>query len=234
MPESTCKMCGHSADRLFCRTCLPPQSEWSDVDAYHAHYQMLYRAAGLHPVGGYPSSKLPVDHPARPDHRVCVMEWCDKEREPRPDRAPYKFCVACRARRIWRKRNGMDPDTKPGAVYTDRSMARWINSDGYVFCSVFDETPTRFEARTILEHRLVMERSIGRPVAAHEHVHHINGRRDDNRIENLELWCRPHPYGQRVDDLVAWVVGEYPDEVRRMLDGEKPVQLRLAEALEAG
>jgi len=46
----------------------------------------------------------------------------------------------------------------------------------------------------------------------------MNGVRDDNRLENLELWVSPQPQGQRVADLVAWVVAAYPDEVRLALD----------------
>jgi HNH endonuclease len=68
-----------------------------------------------------------------------------------------------------------------------------------------------------MEHRVVMEQMLGRPLLPQENVHHINGRRDDNRPSNLELWVKPQPNGQRVSDLVQWVVGNYRDEVLRLL-----------------
>lgn len=56
----------------------------------------------------------------------------------------------------------------------------------------------------VYEHQLVMMRALGRVLRPGENVHHRNGVRDDNRIENLELWLVPQPYGQRVDDHVAF------------------------------
>ena len=54
------------------------------------------------------------------------------------------------------------------------------------------------------QHRVVMEEQIGRPLRKNENVHHKNGVRDDNRPENLELWVKTQPAGQRVEDLVEW------------------------------
>lgn len=61
--------------------------------------------------------------------------------------------------------------------------------------------------RATYEHRHIMEQMLGRSLMAGEQVHHRNGVKDDNRPDNLELWVKQQPVGQRVVDLISWATG---------------------------
>ena len=110
-----------------------------------------------------------------------------------------------------RQRRGKDsPNTgqRIGPSHHNWSGGRYYNKDGYVHVSFrhsFPDIAAMYPGRyTLPEHTLVMSRLLGRAIRSDESVHHKNGQRDDNRPENLELWCSNHPSGQRVQDLLAW------------------------------
>lgn len=63
---------------------------------------------------------------------------------------------------------------------------RYRHKDGYILVLVPGH-PFKDRHGYMLEHRLVVETSLGRYLSKDEHIHHINGVKDDNRIENLQV-----------------------------------------------
>lgn len=110
-----------------------------------------------------------------------------------------KVCWGCRQEKKYSAR----PGTAQGPYPVDGKRKV---TNGYIHVKMADGTWK-------YEHRLVMEQSLGRPLSDFENVHHKNGVRDDNRIENLELWCKPQPNGQRVEDLIDFIVTHYAEKV---------------------
>lgn len=86
---------------------------------------------------------------------------------------------------------------------------KWLQPSGYVLVNIPKDHPMYLHRQVnciknmhMREHRLVMEKYLGRYLLPNENVHHINGIRDDNRLENLELWTKAQPTGQRNMDLI--------------------------------
>lgn len=119
------------------------------------------------------------------EKRYCSVEGCDR------NHFAKNYC-AMHYERVKRTGEvGPADKMKPehGYGYT---------TDGYRVVKV--------NGKRILEHRAVMEQYLGRELLKEENVHHINGDRLDNRIENLELWSKRQPPGQRVSDKVNFAI----------------------------
>ena len=78
--------------------------------------------------------------------------------------------------------------------------------NGYAFIKVPGHPRANKYTNRVRQHIIVMEQILGRHLLPGEEVHHLNGVRDDNRPENLELWTRSQPAGARVEDKISWAV----------------------------
>lgn len=92
---------------------------------------------------------------------------------------------------------------RQGLHNRNRRGDRYVLKNGYVMVDCPDELAVMRSKKTyrLFEHRVVMAMYLGRPLEDYETVHHINGVRDDNRIENLQLRIGRHGKGSAYECL---------------------------------
>lgn len=121
---------------------------------------------------------------------ACSVGTCDRE---------VRTAGYCNAH-YQRVRSGRTLDA-PIRPFAPGEWGKWTrNGQGYIQRERVTESGREYQS----QHSFIMSRSLGRELLPHEEVHHKNGDRSDNRIENLELWSTSQPAGQRVADKVAW------------------------------
>lgn len=138
-----------------------------------------------------------IEHPLGANHKFCsekckrgtsICEECKSVFVP-GKHVKAKYCsIECY----------YDHKSPLGSILSDCSV-------GYLYVKVPRGTPgTKNRApgkpsQWMLQHRYVMQCHLGRPLTKFENVHHINGIRTDNRIENLELWNQSQPSGVKAE-----------------------------------
>ena len=117
----------------------------------------------------------------------CACIECGTKRwvQLRSGQPQSKRCHICRNKYLLRIRK-----VSRGKDHWHWKGGRSFTKSGYVEVWVSPEHPfsaMRNKDGYVYEHRLVIANSLGRCLLTTEHIHHKNGKKDDNRVRNLQL-----------------------------------------------
>lgn len=132
-------------------------------------------------------------------------------------KAGVRFCSReCSGKDLAARQLGVGNANWKGGIHVTKA-----SGGGYIK-EMSPDHPNRDSSGYVMQHRLVVERKIGRYLLPTERVHHKNGKRDDNRPENLELWTgvgtsKKDPHGIRVVDKVVDLLESLTKEERMLV-----------------
>jgi hypothetical protein len=174
----------------------------------NTHYRRWLR------YGDPNADRNPIGRKRRPV-RVCTVHGCSRKH------SGNGYCVMhwARVNRTGDAGGALSPRLAREVTadgYEIRGKGH-VNNNGYRIRNVPGHPNATGRLSQIPEHRLVMATQLGRPLRQNETVHHRNGIKTDNRIENLELRIGQHGKHQSIDDLIEFVVTNYPEAVKAAL-----------------
>lgn len=195
-----CRACGRRG-KGKCETCGKEFARTSNTTGRYCSRRCWYHAYDAKNVRKCTVCAKPFEGPER--QKACSRGCGDKlrrtaKRNTRCERCQAPLSPTCHPRIRFcsqscalRGRTGASGPRKEGATQK--------HSAGYIL--------VKHDGDWMFQHRFVMEQKLGRRLEPFEKVHHKNGKRDDNRRSNLELWVakgksRKDPAGQRLLDLM--------------------------------
>jgi hypothetical protein len=158
------------------------------------------------PLGG-------IDHKGKKYNKLTVLEKLNKKGK----NGSYYWLCKCDCGNLTEVSSGGIRRTVSCGCYKSERMTGsnsplWrggITIDGWGYRKI-----SVGGGKRIHEHRVIYEQHYGVKLKPYQNIHHINGDKKDNRIENLELWDTSQPAGQRVEDKINYyfkLVEDYKD-----------------------
>lgn len=147
------------------------------------HYERRRHGREVNATCRFEGCETPVTRSVKCEKHwgMCLISGCEQRTS--PSQSGNSYCSMHNQRKkLTGEYGSAEPLKRKKGTGTDWA----VNKDGYV------ERFTYVDGVRVrqMQHRKVMEAHLGRPLTARENVHHKNGVRADNRIENLELWSK--------------------------------------------
>lgn len=189
IPDNMVKLNREQVADLFCQNGLLVSGGKLTVTCSHAERSPFYLEE-IMPIGVYSRTKKQLEQLKRVAYQKRHIPWIKGRHH--SEEAKRKISETHKGLPSWNKGN---KGFLAGAKHPRWSGGRRKDANGYI--KILNPDHPFCDCKGyVFEHRLVMEKEIGKILKRTDLVHHLNGVKDDNRIENLLIVVRKNHYGK--------------------------------------